>query len=427
MPKQRRAVVVGAGIGGLAAAGALVKDGWSVELLESGHHVRGTGAGLGLWPNAVRAMDALDPAIGALGRGHPWTQESQQGAPDAVQAGSGPAFMLAQGGLRTPDGRWLTRIDATLLEEQSSGAPIIVTRTTLHAALASLVPAQSVRLGRTATRVDLVGREAVVHAIGPDGQEGNEEYAADLVVAADGIGSRLRATVDPRPSIRSAGYVTWRGIVPPEKSPALEVGSETWGRGQRFGCTPLSSGGTYWYATLSHADPRAWSEDAEPGAGPDAEHQRDRLAGLFAGWHDPVPALIAATPPDQVLRNDVVFLWPLPRTFVEGRLALLGDAAHAMTPDLGQGACQALEDAVELATSVRSAEPAGVPAALPTYDRLRHARATGLARQARRLGQFSQLRHPWAVAVRDKLISLVPASSAAKGFAAATAWRPSES
>lgn len=95
-----------------------------------------------------------------------------------------------------------------------------------------------------------------------------------------------------------------------------------------------------------------------------------------------------------------------------------------MTPDLGQGACQALEDAVELATVVRSAGPGEVPAALPEYDRLRRARTTGLARQARVLGLIGQVRNPLGARLRDRLISLVPANKASRSLTSPTTWEP---
>ncbi len=390
--QQRKAVVVGAGVGGLATAGALARDGWQVDLLERRPRIEAVGAGLSLWPNALRAIAAIEPAAVDKLRGHNELQ-------DMV-------------GLRRPDGRWLTRV-----EPSPAGAtdaftiPLMATRPRLYDVLRALVPAESLHLGRTVTGVDLPAGGRTGAVVRTD----DEEYPADLVVAADGIHSRLRSLVDPRTRTRGAGYVTWRALIPPESAPALRSGSETWGRGQRFGCIPLADGGIYWYATLAHADPGYRSDGSED------------LLGLFADWHDPVPRLLAATPPDRIIRTDIELLWPLPRTFVRDRLVLLGDAAHAMTPDLGQGACQALEDAVELATVVRAAEPGEVPAVLPEYDRLRRARTTGLAKQARLLGKIGQVRNPWGARVRDRLISLVPANQASRSLTSPTTWEPTES
>ncbi|GAA2755782.1 FAD-dependent monooxygenase [Actinopolymorpha rutila] len=386
--QQRRAVVVGAGVGGLAAAGALARDGWQVDLLERRPRIQAVGAGLSLWPNALRAIAAIDPAAVDRLRGHNELQEMV--------------------GLRRPDGRWLSRVEPSPADAADGFTiPLMVTRPKLYDVLRDLVPAESLRLGRTVTGVDVGPAAAIVRT-------DDEEYPADLVVAADGIHSRLRTLVDPRTRTRGAGYVTWRALIPPESAPALQSGSETWGRGQRFGCIPLANGGIYWYATLAQADSRYRSDGTED------------VPGLFADWHDPVPRLLAATPPDRIIRTDIELLWPLPRTFVRDRLALLGDAAHAMTPDLGQGACQALEDAVELATVVRAADPGVVPAVLPEYDRLRRARTTGLAKQARLLGKIGQVRNPWGARLRDRLISLVPANSASRSLTSPTTWEPTQ-
>ncbi|MGW0228682.1 FAD-dependent monooxygenase [Actinopolymorpha singaporensis] len=387
--QQRRAVVVGAGVGGLAAAAALARDGWQVDLLERRPRIQAVGAGLSLWPNALRAIAAVEPTAVDRLRGHNELQ-------DMV-------------GLRRPDGRWLSRVDPSPADTADAFTiPLMVTRPKLYDVLRDLVPGEALHLGRTVTGVDLGPAAAVVRT-------DDEEFPADLVVAADGIHSRLRTLVDPRTRTRGAGYVTWRALIPPESAPALQSGSETWGRGQRFGCIPLANGGIYWYATLAHADPRYRADGSED------------VPGLFADWHDPVPRLLEATPPDRIIRTDIELLWPLPRTFVRDRLVLLGDAAHAMTPDLGQGACQALEDAVELATVVRAACPGEVPAALPEYDRLRRARTTGLAKQARLLGKIGQLRNPLGARLRDRLISLVPANSASRSLTSPTTWEPTES
>ncbi|MET9022238.1 FAD-dependent monooxygenase [Actinopolymorpha sp. NPDC004070] len=396
--QRRRAVVVGAGVGGLAAAGALARDGWRVNLLERRPEIRPVGAGLSLWPNALRAIAAVNPAAVDRLRGHNELQ-------DMV-------------GLRRPDGRWLSRVEPGAagagagegggdVAADAFTVPLMVTRPKLYDVLRDLVPPESLHLGRTVTGVDTGPAGTVVRT-------DDEEYPADLVVAADGIHSRLRTLVDPRTRTRGAGYVTWRALIPPESAPTLQSGSETWGRGQRFGCIPLADGGIYWYATLAHADPRYRADGIED------------VPGLFADWHDPVPRLLAATPPDRIIRTDIELLWPLPRTFVRDRLVLLGDAAHAMTPDLGQGACQALEDAVELATVVRAAEPGEVPAVLPEYDRLRRARTTGLAKQARLLGKIGQVRNPWGARLRDRLVSLVPANQASRSLTSPTTWEPTE-
>lgn len=386
---SRTAVVVGAGVGGLAVSSALVRAGWDVSLLERADEVRAIGSALALWANAVRAVEFVDKAAAEVLRGRP--------------------SLAGLAGLRTPRGRWLARMDVeTLRAMRTVDAPIMVERPELHAFLARQIPASSFLLGRTCTAVTQTESSASVRA-------GGETYAADLVIGADGIGSVVRAAVDTSAAITSARYVSWRGIVPASVGIEVSDGGETWGRGQRFGYIPLSDGGIYWYATLGTDRPRA----AELG------DQKRLLAELFEGWHAPIAALIAATPSERLLRNDVSMLWPQPRTYVNGRVALLGDAAHAMTPDLGQGAAMALEDAVELAIAVSDVDAADIPAALLAYDALRRPRAGGVAAQSRQMGRISQLSGLFSAGLRDLALSLIPSSRMASGFGETANWQPS--
>lgn len=392
---ERKAVVVGAGIGGLAVAGALAADGWEVRVLERADELRPLGSGIALWRNALTALDLIAPDLATDLRKKP--------------------TLRGLAGLRTPDGRWVGRMTAGNAE-----VPISVGRPELYAGLRACVPEDAFRFGRTADEVGATKDGAIAHATHAGG---TEAYEAQLVVAADGIGSRLRPAVDPRPSVRSAGYVSWRGVVPPAAAPKLDDGGETWGLGQRFGMNIMSDGGIYWYATLADADPRIAELSDSDGNG-DSNDDRRHLLEFFAGWHDPIRTLIERTPPATILRHDTPMLWPLPRTYVAGRLALLGDAAHAMTPDLGQGACQALEDAVELAGVVREASPAEIPQALERYDALRRPRTTKLAKQARTVSKFSQLRNPVAAGLRNGLLRIAGLGAAAGGFENIVNWQP---
>ncbi|TDD38944.1 FAD-dependent monooxygenase [Saccharopolyspora elongata] len=157
----------------------------------------------------------------------------------------------------------------------------------------------------------------------------------DLVVGADGIGSTTRRSIwGPQPAPRYAGYSTWRMIV--ATRPVGEA-AETWGRGERFGYSPLPDGRTYCYAMVNAPQSR----------GGGLTELRER----FRDWHTPIPALLDGAQEADVLHHDTYELPDLD-TYVAGKVALLGDAAHAMTPNLGQGACLALEDAVVLASAV---------------------------------------------------------------------------
>jgi 2-polyprenyl-6-methoxyphenol hydroxylase-like FAD-dependent oxidoreductase len=188
-----------------------------------------------------------------------------------------------------------------------------------------------------------------------------------------------------------------------ESFPLRAVG-ETWGSGERFGITALPDGRVYWFAVADKT----------------ANESKDVPTGL-KGWHEPIPALLDATDPDAVLRNDIIELAaPLP-SFVDGRVALVGDAAHAMTPNLGQGGNLALEDAVTLARLVT--DPDDVAAALVRYDAERLARTASIARQSRRVGRVAQLAGP-AVPLRNLLLRLTPGWVMARSYERLQAWRP---
>ncbi|KQV17145.1 FAD-dependent monooxygenase [Kitasatospora sp. Root107] len=341
---ERQAVVVGAGIGGLTAAIALHRRGWHVTVCERAPELPITGAGIGLAPNALRALGTI-------------------GIDAAHAVGSAvPATM----GLRRSDGRWLTRTDTADMAARYGVPPIAVPRSALTAALAAALPPEAIRYGTAVTAVDdAAGRPTVRTADGPD-------LSADLVVAADGIHSPLRRVYFPaHPGLHYIGETAWRTIVdaPDLRIPAM---SETWGRGERFGVTPLSDGRYYLYATAI------------------------------------VPVGTRSADPRAELR----------RRF--GSIAWVGDAAHAMAPNLGQGGCQAIEDAVVLAHLL----PAGdgddgsdsVPAALVAYTAARRDRTDALRVRARRAGRLGSLRNPLVAAARDLAIRATPARLALRGM-----------
>jgi 2-polyprenyl-6-methoxyphenol hydroxylase-like FAD-dependent oxidoreductase len=364
-----RAVVVGAGIAGLASALALTRTGWEVEILERAPELTEVGAGLSLWPNALRALDAL-------------------GVGDAVRNRSA---LAGQAGIRNPAGRWLTRTDTADIELRY-GPTVMIHRADLLAVLRDAVPAGALHPGATVTSVR------------PDGtvQHSGGQSQADLVIGADGLRSVTRTSVWPAaPAPRYAGYAAWRLVTPPLPPPAA---AETWGRGQRFAAFPLSDGRLYCYATAN----------APAGS---ANGGLEELRRRFGGWHDPIPALLDATDPRAVLYNDLYELPPL-AAYVSGKVALAGDAAHAMTPNLGQGACQALEDAAVLGRVVASG------AGLDAYDRQRRSRTQMISRRSHQIGAISQWSSPVAVRLRHAMLRLTPARSLTRSLAPILSWEP---
>ena len=214
--------------------------------------------------------------------------------------------------------------------------------------------------------------------------------------------------------MRYAGYTSWRGITAAPFD--LASGGETWGRGERFGCAPLRDGRVYWFATASVPVGTATADE------------RAEVLRRFGAWHDPIPALITATRGGEVLRHDINDLAGRLGSFVQGRVVLIGDAAHAMTPDLGQGGCQAIEDAVTLISllgvSTPTAATTSIGDALTLYDQQRRHRTQSLAARARMVGRVGQLNSRVGVGLRNGLLALMPGSAFVRASTSVQRWDP---
>ncbi|MFC5723807.1 FAD-dependent monooxygenase [Streptomyces gamaensis] len=387
------AVVVGAGIGGLAAAAGLARIGCRVRVLERADALRAEGAGISLLANAQRSLDRL--GVGARIRAE-------------------AATMLPGGdGVRTPSGRRLMRPADPGFVRRHGLSTAVLPREALHRALAEALPPGSVLTGVEAVALeDLAEGEGIrVHCHGASGAPCGP-FTADLVVAADGLNSRLRALLWPdAPHPVYSGHSVWRGIAETDRR---EPGGTTWGRGLEFGRMPLADGRVYWYAVAN----------TPQGAHSTGEH--GEVLRRFGRWHAPIPALLYATPPGHVLHHDVFELRPGLPSYVRGRTALLGDAAHAMTSDLGQGACQALEDAVVLCAALCAAfaEGHGVPAALAAYDARRRPRAQSVVDASHRAGRMKMGDAWWHVLARNLLTVLAPPRAGEAALARIGDWTP---
>ncbi|TDD15383.1 FAD-binding protein [Kribbella turkmenica] len=344
------AIVVGAGIGGVTAAVALQRCGWQVTVLEQAPELGEVGAGISVWPSAVAALEEL-----------------------GVKGLEKSAVLSRPAGMRTAGGRWVVAAADLGVE-----LPVMIHRAQLHGLVRDeFGPGITVRTGYTVTKLAQDGVGVTI----------NDELHAELVVAADGIRSVVRQALHPQyAGPRYSGYTAYRGIA---DVPIDDGGGETWGRGRRFGFARLIDGRIYWYATANQS------------VGQGGDHAT--VSRNFGDWHDPIPAILAGTPPEAVLQNDIHDL-PVPLVpFVQGRVVLLGDAAHAMTPNLGRGACSAIEDAAALARHLAGSGP--LSPALAAYDAERRPATTKLVKRSRAVGRVGQLENRVVCAIRDGLFA----------------------
>jgi 2-polyprenyl-6-methoxyphenol hydroxylase-like FAD-dependent oxidoreductase len=366
-PSIRSAILIGGGIGGLCSAIALRKIGVEAVVYERAASLAATGAGLTLWANAIDALRQIGLAE------------------QVICAGS----KIQNAAFRTAAGRKLMSSQHGELEARFGEPTIAIHRAELHSILLAALPAEAVVLNRACHSFEQHDQTVEARF------DGGSSAAADLLIGADGIHSTIRQQLFPHIRLRYSGYTAWRGVVTTRDELALGSTSESWGPGMRFGIVPISAHQVYWFATAN--TPAGLAETAQ-------ERKRD-LCERFAGWHDPIPALLEATPAGDILRNDIYDIRPF-KPWSQGRAVLLGDAAHPTTPNMGQGACMAIESAVLLARLLD--QERDIPAALRRYESERQPRTAWITNRSWETGRLGQLENPLACAVRNFVMSITP-------------------
>ena len=373
MAAVRSVAIVGGGIAGLALAIALRQRGIEATVFEQAPTLEEVGAGIALWPNATRALRQLDVL-------------------EAVVARSGYAESIW---IVRPDGRPLIRFSTT----RSDAPSVCIHRADLVGALADALPPEAIRFGTVVESVTVDTDQAQLNL------SNGLAFSADLVVGADGIWSRVRETCVEQVQPRYQGYTAWRAVtqMPPTRPPCDAF--EAWGDGCRFGLFTLDEGRAYWYGLANRSEgERHRMQQAE---------KADVLA-MVADWHPSMREAIQSTPSAAISRHDVYDRPPARRWWVD-RVVLVGDAAHGMTPDIGQGGAQALEDAVALGAALTSADELAL--GLATFAQARAQRAAWVSLMSRHSARLGQLRG-WPGRIRNVVASGLPSRLFQAGFTA---------
>jgi 2-polyprenyl-6-methoxyphenol hydroxylase-like FAD-dependent oxidoreductase len=364
-----RVLIVGGGIAGLATAAGLRKAGISCEIVERASQWAPVGAGIVMSVNAMSVLRRI--GVG------------ERAADSGVE--------LGRGAITDADGNELSSIDFGSLRSEF-GPTIAIHRAALHAAL--LDAAGDVPVSLSTSIESLVQQPEHVEVELTDGRQ--EEF--DLVLGADGLHSQVRKLTFGEIPIDYSGYTCWRMIV---ECPSDDVAMrEMWGRGLRFGLAPVGNNQLYCFAVANA--PRG---EADP-----LEGRLDRFRKRFASFGGQVPDVLSAlTHPEELLHAD---LEEIPKSpWFERRVALLGDAAHAMTPNMGQGAAMALEDSAVLVENLT--QPGSLEERLEGWVGRRASRVRWVQNQSRRIGKIGQLEGAFGCFMRNAVMSITPERAAA--------------
>ncbi|MBC1433922.1 NAD(P)-binding protein [Listeria rocourtiae] len=364
-------LIIGGGIAGLMTGIALQQAGFQVEIFEKVDEVTRVGAGITVAPNGIAALEQLGLAeqVKALGN------VSSQGI--AIMDETGKPI--------------------TKLADKKHAFPIYaIHRADLRAVLLAALEEGTLKQGQKCDHITQNDSGVVLQ------MNDGSEAIGDYVIVADGIHSTLRDSIFGKQSLRYANYTCWRGIAESWSNDADSNSfTETWGTKGRIGIVPLSNKETYWFAVIAAPENSI-------------AHQTYELTNLverFGVYHQPICDVLEATNPDKVIRGDIYDLEPM-KSFVRGRVVLVGDAAHAMTPNLGQGGCQAMEDAIILRNCLQ--KMATAEEAFEAYSKVRVGRTKKIIERSRLIGKIGQLEAPFICRLRNMMMRLAPASSQRK-------------
>lgn len=363
--------IIGGGIAGLTAAIALQRIGNTAHVFEASEAIKPVGAGLGLGINAMKALRTieLDQEVASIGRPlKSFSILDEHGR------------KISHATFSAPDGRF----------------GVSVHRAELHAVLLSKLDPATIHIGKRLTEIEAGHDQTVVHF-----DDGSKLATKNLIVA-DGVHSKARQILVPGSAPRFAGQTCWRGVIEHPEAGKWSP-SETWGPKGRFGIVPLTGNRVYWFAVVNarRSDPKYTAYQAED------------LSAMFKGYHAMIGDVLERSRGHKLIHGDVLDLKLIDR-YAYGRTVLIGDAAHATTPNLAQGACQAIEDAVVLAACLRH-EP-DTEMAFREFERKRLKRTHWVVNTSWKLGKVAQLEQKSLVWLRNTAFRMMPKTISQRQF-----------
>lgn len=364
--KKNAFVIMGAGIAGLSAAIALRNIGIEALVVEGSKEIRPVGAGLSLAANAMEALRHLKISEEVIKNGRE----------------------LASFTLFDKKGNAIKSVSTQPTKSKTNVKNFTIHRAKLHAVLLSKISPENI----------LTGKRSVNMSKTPEGIEITMEDGSTLLthylIVAEGIHSPLRKAITSEAMVRYAGYTCWRGIA---DNTALNISetSETLGKEGRFGIVPLANNQIYWFACKNSDRENAFFKNFTV----------ENLVSNFKDYHQPIVKILNATPPGSLIWGDICDINPLQK-FAYGNIVLIGDAAHATTPNMGQGACMAIEDAVILANCLE--KNSCVTEAFKSFEKRRLGRTHKIVNDSWRLGKIAQLENNFLASLRNIAFRLMP-------------------
>jgi 2-polyprenyl-6-methoxyphenol hydroxylase-like FAD-dependent oxidoreductase len=365
---KKNITIVGGGIAGLTTAIALNKAGFSTTIFEAAPEVKAVGAGLALAANAMKAFQKIGIAEDVIAEGRIL-----------------PAFLLLD-----QQGKQLAKTNSEALSKKYGVDNFTIHRADLHRVLLSKLDPTTVHSNKRIVDIITQGEKTILTF-----QDGST-HETEVLVAADGIHSPIRKKLLPESKERYAGYTCWRAIIDNTKLQITES-SETWGNKGRFGIVPLAHNKIYWFACIN-----AKAQDEKMKAFRVAD-----LAAHFKDFHAPIPQILQETKDEHLLWKDINDLQPI-HQLAFGNIVLIGDAGHATTPNMGQGACQAIEDAIILADELSKTD--NVTAAFKAFEKRRIQRVHRIVNTSWTFGKIAHIENTLLISARNFLFRHIPAS-----------------